>query len=571
MQTILEFLSENFLSVLSELNYNVDNPLVVLSNREDLCDYQCNVSFKIGKQYNKGPLEIAYEILFMINQKDYMRKIAFYKVLKPGYINITLRTDFIIEMINYIKNTENYGYLKKDLNECILIDYGGPNIAKPLHVGHLRSAVIGESLKRMAKVRGYKVISDIHLGDWGLQIGLVICELLERFNNINSINISAELLNEIYPTASEKSKNNKVYKEKAKNITYELQHGNENYIKLWKKISNTSILELKKDYKKLNIDFDLWYGESDSNEYIDELLMILKNKGILSESEGAKVVILNNDYPPAIIIKSDGSVMYTTTDLATIIQREKDYSPNEIWYVVDNRQELHFRQVFDVARAASLVPDNTKLEFLNFGTMNGKDGKPYKTRDGGVMRLSNLIEQAIENVKNKIIESGHISLNSLDDTAQKIAIAAIKFGDLINYREKDYIFDLNKFISFEGKTGVYILYNIARINSILRKVNFNKADSEIKYIYSDYERKLFIQILNSLDVFKKAIEEKAPNLIAENIYKIANSYSAFYNNNIILKEDDLNKKENWLLLSTLVKDFLIFNLDLLGIECVDEM
>ncbi len=579
---ITKILTEIVQSAFEKCGYDKKLGIVTISDRWDLCQFQCNGAFSGAKLYKKAPFIIANEIANELLNNEIFNKV---EVANPGFINITLKDEYLIKTALGISKDKNIGVPQADTPETIVLDYGGPNVAKPLHIGHLRSAIIGEALKRLLKASGRKVISDVHLGDWGLQIGLVIAELEERnpdwkcfsdeFNSeMNFIpNLSAETLNEIYPYASKKSKENENFKEKAKLVTSQLQNGKPGYIALWKEIIRISIEDLKKNYTRLNIDFDLWYGESDANKYINTLIQILTDKNLLYKSEGAMVVDVSEDtdkvnIPPIIIKKSDDSSIYGTTDLATIIQRQQDFSPNKIWYVVDNRQSLHLTQVFRCAKKAEIVPNTTELEHLSFGTMNGTDGKPYKTRDGGVMQLSDLLDTIINAAIERISFSDEQSKYNI---AEKIGVAAIKFGDLINHRSKDYIFDIDKFLSSEGKTGVYLLYTIARINSILKKANCSDDNIVLNNIYTDLDRELLLKIIFSSESFMQAINEKAPNFICENAYQIATAFSKFYHDNHILSETDTQKQNTWIGLCLFTKKMLIKHLDILGIESVELM
>jgi arginyl-tRNA synthetase len=462
-----------------------------------------------------------------------------------------------------------------------------------LHIGHLRSAVIGESLKRLAKATGRKTVSDVHLGDWGLQMGLVIAGLEERHpewscfsesfdpDNFEGMNIGAEELNEIYPAASQKSKEDEDFKLKARSITAELQKGNPAYMALWKEIIRVSVADIKRNYEKLNVDFDLWYGESDAEQYVDGLVSLLTEKGLLHESEGAMVVDVAEEtdkitIPPVIIKKSDNSNIYATTDLATLIQRERDYSPDEIWYVVDSRQSLHFTQVFRCAKKAGIIPDGSKAEHLGFGTMNGSDGKPYKTRDGGVMKLSDFYNTVYEAAYSRVSESNFSKDADREEISRRITVATIKFGDLINHRMKDYVFDLDKFMAADGKTGSFLLYTIARVNSILKKSGeAETVEREEKFnsagIYTDTERDLLLKLALSGEAFSLAYREKAPNIVCENAYQLASSFSKFYHDNHILTEEDKDKKKAWINLCVAAKTVLEKHLDILGIEPVEMM
>lgn len=559
---------------------------VSVSDRLDLCQFQCNGAFAGAKQYRKPPFVIAEEVAEKISGNEIFKSVV---MVKPGFINITLTDEAILKKAKGITEDINLGIPQAEKPDTIVLDYGGANVAKPLHIGHLRSAIIGESLKRIARAMGNKVISDVHLGDWGLQIGLVIAELSERnpdwicfspdfdpkTDKVNPIDVDE--LNEIYPYASKKSKTDEVFKEKARAITAELQSGNEGYIAVWKEIMRVSVKDLKENYGKLDVDFDLWYGESDADKYVDELLDILNEKGIMHESEGAMVVDVEEEtdkaqVPPVIIKKSDNSNIYATTDLATMIQRQKDFAPDRIWYVVDKRQGLHFTQVFRCAKKAGILPESTELVHLGIGTMNGSDGKPYKTRDGGVMRLSDLLDTVNKAAFEKMSDENFESEEEKREAAQKVAIAAIKFGDLSNHITKDYIFDIDKFLSFEGKTGTYLIYTVTRINSILRKLDYDEKKPMIfNGIYSDVERELLLNIILSGDAFKHALAERAPSVICDNAYRLASLFSTFYHDNHIMGETDTEKQTTWISLCLLVRKLLLKHLDVLGIKAVERM
>ncbi len=559
---------------------------VSLSNRKDLCQYQCNGSLKAAKQFKQAPLAIARQIAQIVQNHPMLARV---EAIQPGFINLDIRDDFLVNYLLEMNASEAFGIHRGHQNETILLDFGGPNVAKPLHVGHLRSAIIGESIKRLTRIYGYTTIGDIHLGDWGLQMGLVITELHERYPGWNcfaegfsgdfdpSIQLTSEMLNEVYPTASAKSKADTYYYDLAQQATLELQRGRNGYRVLWKAIVQTSVDDMKLSYNRLGVSFDLWYGESDADQYVGQLLEILTQKNLMRLSEGAMVVDVEAEddtapMPPVIIKKSNDSIMYATSDLATIIERQKDFQPQKIWYVVDNRQNLHFTQVFRVARKADLIPESTDLQFLGFGTMNGKDGKPYKTREGGIMRLSDLIDNAKDAAYEKLSTSEYVVGNELDILAEKVGVAAIKFGDLINHRRKDYIFDLDKFLAFEGKTGSYLLYSITRINSILNKVQQNNDElASLGTITSDSERQLMLVLATTQDVFDRALLEQAPNYIAENVYTIAVSFSKFYSENNIVFEKDKETQAGWISLLKLTRKIMIFHLDILGIETVENM
>lgn len=586
MKAITQILSEFVSQAFEIAGYDPSLGVVTASDRLDLCQFQCNGAFSAAKQYHKAPFIVAEQVAEVLKSDGIFSKV---EVAKPGFLNLTLKDSYLLEHANAIAADPNLGIPMADKPSTIVLDYGGPNVAKPLHIGHLRSAIIGESIKRIARAAGHKVIGDIHLGDWGLQIGLVITELQVRYpewrcfaadfdpaaDEIAPLNTA--LLSEVYPFASKKSKTDEEYAKKAHQATYELQNGRPGYIALWKEILRVSIEDMKGNYEKLGVTFDLWYGESTADRYVPRLMNILAEKNLLTESDGALIVEVADPedkapMPPVIVRKSDHSSNYATTDLATIIQREEDFHPDKIWYVVDNRQELHFTQVFRCAKKAGLVPPRTELEFLGFGTMNGADGKPYKTRDGGIMKLEDMIATVIAGAQEKLEASNFVDKADYQDIARKVGVAAIKFGDLINQRSKDYVFDLSKFFSFEGKTGTYLLYTITRINSILKKAGVPvNQPLPLTGVYTDSERELLLKILMGGDVFQRALAEKAPNYLCENAYQLANSFSKFYHDNHIIDEPDKGKKQSWLALISLVRQVLCKHLDLLGIEAVEHM
>lgn len=583
MQSITKKLTEIVSDAFEKCGYERSLGVVTASDRLDLCQFQCNGAFAGAKLYKKAPFMLADDVAAVLKAEDIFSKV---EVVKPGFLNLSLCDDYMLALTREIAEDKFCGIPQAEKPEKIVIDYGGPNVAKPLHIGHLRSAIIGESLKRLARACGNTVYSDVHLGDWGLQIGLVIAELNERNPSWKCFSedfdpdkdsvpeLNADLLSEVYPFASKKSKEDEAFKEKAHIATFDLQNGRAGYIALWKEILRVSIADLKGNYEKLGVDFDYWYGESDADKYIPELMKILEDKKLSYESNGALVVDveLESDkapIPPVIVRKSDNSSIYATTDLATIIQREKDFAPDKIWYVVDKRQELHFTQVFRCARRAELVPESTELEFLGFGTMNGSDGKPYKTRDGGVMRLSDLIDTVTKTSLERLENSSFVSEDDRESYAAKLGMAAIKFGDLINHRSKDYIFDLDKFLSAEGKTGIYLLYTVSRINSIMKKNAGVKP--EFTGVYTDAERELMLKIIMSGNIWGYAMDEKAPNYVCENAYQLAVSFSRFYHENHIMDEQDEKKKSSWLALAELTRTLIVKHLDILGIETVENM
>ena len=571
MKLVTELLSNIFKTAFSKCGYDEALGQVVISNRLDLCQFQCNGALAGAKQYKKSPLLIAKEVSAIIPENE---MIASLEVVAPGFINITLKDEFLMNYVQEIYSDKYMGVPQAECKETIVLDYGNPNVAKPLHVGHLRSAIIGEALKRVITATGRTAIGDVHLGDWGLPMGLVLAELEERYGDNLPI-LTTDLLNEIYPYASKKSKEDSEFLEKARTITAKLQKGDPAYKATWKTMIALSIEDIKKTFTRLGATFDYWYGESDSSKYVPELIETLKNKDILVESEGAQVVEVAKEddkhpIPPTIVIKSNGSEGYATTDIATILQRQKDFAPEKIWYVVDFRQNLHFTQVFRTAQKAELIPNTTELTHLCFGTVNGKDGKPFKTRDGGVMQLSDLLDTVVECAYEKLRLSDDVEEALKKETAERIGIAAIKFGDLINHYSKDCIFDIDKFMASEGKTGVYLLYVVARINSIMRK-NQKVCKVKLNGIYSEGERDLLLKLALSGNAFEGAYNEKSPNILCENAYQIAVAFSKFYHDNHIISEADADKKTSWLSLCIIVKAMLIKHLETLGIETVDAM
>lgn len=509
----------------------------------------------------------------------------------PGFLNMKLEEDFLASYANDMLSDERLGMDKIENPKTVLIDYGGPNVAKPLHVGHLRSAIIGESIKRIGKFVGDEVIGDVHLGDWGLQMGLIITEL--RLRKPDLVYFDADYtgeypseapftigeLEEIYPTASGKSKEDASYKEEAMAATYELQHGNKGYQALLRHILNVSVTDLKKNYENLNVSFELWKGESDAQPYIPDMVEHMKADGHAYISEGALVVDVKEEtdtkeIPPCMILKSDGASLYNTTDLATLVWRMEDYHPDKVIYVVDKRQELYFTQVFRCARKTGIVPKSTKLEFVGFGTMNGKDGKPFKTREGGVMRLETLVSEINEKMYQKIIENDTMPEEEAKKTAEMVALSAIKYGDLSNQASKDYIFDVERFTSFEGNTGPYILYTIVRMKSILNKYEAQKKqipDAKILPAASESEKSLMLELAKFNSSVRGAYEDSAPHKICAYIYDLANAFNHFYHETRIMAEEDEVKQAGYIRLLQLTKKSLEICIDLLGFEAPDRM
>lgn len=573
---------ENLLNnICKNIGYD-DKVTLSLTNRPDLGEYQINDAMKLAKIYHKSPLIIANEIKDEIKENSYFENV---NVAGSGFINISLSNQFLIEFLNEIKDNilKNVNMQEK---KKIVIDYGGANVAKSLHVGHLRSANIGEALNRLAKLVGHETIADVHLGDSGLQAGIVVMEIENMFPDLIcfkkdyngedfKLPITKEDLKVIYPTGSIKTKENENLLEKARQITYQIQNNHIGYSKLWDKITELSIKDIKETYEKLNTNFDLWEGERDSFKYIPEMFDFLNKKNLLYISEGAKVMDVkeetdDKEIPPIILQKSDGAYLYATTDLATIYGRIKRFNPDEIWYTTDLRQELHFEQVFRAAKKSQIVTE-TKLGFYGFGTMNGKDGKPFKTRNGGVMSLEELInlitEECYKRINDNIVEE-----ENKKETAEIIALAALKYADLLPYRETDYIFDQTKFSDLEGKTGPYLLYSTIRIKSLLNKakeknINFNKFN----IINSKTEKELLITLLNMPTVIDRAYDTKSLNEIAEYIYKLTSIYNKFYSENKILTEENIDLRESWLTLSKVVYDTNMLLLNTMGINCPEKM
>ena len=588
MKKLLELITEEFEKAFEQNEYDKKLGKVVVSNRPDLCQYQCNGAMAGAKLYHKAPIMIANQVVESLQENEMFESV---EAVMPGFINIKLNSEFVAKYLKDMKEADKYGCENK-APETIVIDYGGANVAKPLHVGHLRSAVIGESVKRIERFMGNKVISDVHLGDWGLQMGLIITELecrkpdLVYFDESYTGEYPEEApftiseLEEIYPCASAKSKVDEEFKEKAHQATLKLQSGYAPYTAIWKHIMKVSVEDLKKNYGNLNVDFDLWKGESDAQPYIPGLIQDLIDKKLAYESQGALVVDISKEddtkeLPPCIVRKSDGAALYATSDLATIIQREQDYKPNHYIYVADKRQELHFTQVFRVSKKANIVDENTKMEFLGFGTMNGKDGKPFKTRDGGVMRLESLIAQINKAVYDKIMENRTVSEEEANNTAKIVGLAALKYGDLSNQASKDYIFDIDRFASFEGNTGPYILYTIVRIKSILEKYKAESGNEDVNLpvISTDNgsQMQLMLEVAKFNEIIENAAEELAPHKICSYVYDLSNAFNRFYHETKILAEEDQTKKAGYIALINLTINVLEQCIDLLGFSAPDRM
>jgi len=587
MNKIIDLITKEVTQAFVEKGYDDKYGAVTISNRPDLCQYQCNGALAAAKQYKKAPIMIANEVLEVLKDNAMFAEIT---AIMPGFINITLNHEFLANYMNEMSSAENFGFEKTSNSKTIVVDYGGPNVAKPLHVGHLRSAIIGESVKRILKFSGHNVIGDVHLGDWGLQMGLIISELKERQPELPYFDdhytgeypedapFTISELEEIYPTASEKSKQNPEFREEAMTATLELQNGKPGYRALWQHIINVSVGDLKKNYEKLNVSFELWKKESDAQPYIPDMVQYLKDNQYAVMSEGALVVDVKEEtdkkeIPPCIILKSDGSALYATTDLATIVERVQLFQPDKIIYVVDKRQDLHFEQVFRTSRKAKLVEDDLEFVFLGFGTMNGSDGKPFKTREGGVMRLENLLTQINTAVYDKIMSNREMEEEEAKKIADIVGLAAVKYADLSNQASKDYVFDIDRFTSFEGNTGPYILYTMVRIQSIIAKCKSENIDLNGKILpaINDSELALMLELTKYTDMIEQAVEEYAPHKICQYIFDLSNAFNRFYHENKIIACEDADRKGSWIRLIGLVHGVLTQCTDLLGFNSPERM
>ena len=588
MKKILDMISQEVMDAFAACGYDAAYGKTGISNRPDLCEYQCNGAMAAKKVYGKAPILIAQEVVEKLQGNPVFEEAA---AVNPGFINIKVSGSFLSDYLMKMQADETLSVDKAEEPKKIVIDYGGPNVAKPLHVGHLRSAIIGESIKRIERFAGHEVIGDVHLGDWGLQMGLIITEVKKRQPDLvyfdenyqgeypQEAPLTISELEEIYPTASAKSKEDEAYREEALEATARLQDGVPGYRALWQHILNVSVADLKRNYSNLNVEFDLWKKESDAQPYIPQMTEYMKKEGYAYLDDGALIVDVKEEtdtkeVPPCIILKSDGAALYTTTDLATIIERMKLFHPDEIIYVVDKRQEMHFTQVFRCARKTKLVGDETGLKFLGFGTMNGKDGKPFKTREGGVMRLETLISDITAEMYKKIMENHETDPKEAEATARLVGLSAIKYGDLSNQASKDYIFDTDKFTSFEGNTGPYILYTIVRIKSILNKYRENGGSTDCGKILppaSASEKGLMMEIVKFNSVIAQAAEELAPHKICSFIYDLANAFNRFYHETRILAEEDGERRESWITLLGLTREVLETSIDLLGFSAPERM
>lgn len=588
MEKLIEQMEAEVVRAFEACGYDGKYSRVTLSNRPDLCEFQCNGALAAAKEYKKAPIILAQEIAQNLIGSRIFSSV---EAVKPGFLNLKVQEDYLADYLCQMAKEEDYGSEKVKCPQKIILDYGGPNIAKPLHVGHLRSAIIGESIKRMGRYVGHEMIGDVHMGDWGLQMGLIIVELSERKPQLPYFDESYEgeypkeppftisELEEIYPTASSKSKVNEAYKERAMHATYELQRGRRGYRALLEHIVEVSVTDLRKVYKELNVSFDLWKGESDAQPYIPEMVRKMKEDGYAYISEGALVVDVREDtdtkeVPPCMILKSDGASLYNTTDLATIVERMEHIHPDEIIYFTDKRQELYFTQVFRCARKTGLVDNDTKLKFIGFGTMNGKNGKPFKTREGGVMRLSVLLDDINQEMYKKISENHTMSEEEAKKTAKIVALSAVKYGDLSNQASKDYIFDIERFTSFEGNTGPYLLYTIVRMKSILKKyeqTGQNVNDGKILPPASESEKALMLEVSKFNGMILAAFEDLAPHKVCAYLYDLANAFNHFYHETKILSEENKERQAGYIQLMNLCKGIMETCIDVLGFSAPERM
>ena len=568
---------------LHNCGYDVEEVTLNISSRPEFGDYQYNGIMSLAKKYHKNPREIAEELLILLKKDDLYKDV---NMAGPGFINITFSDEQLVKHMNELLQNIEINYTGIEPKK-IFFDYGGANVAKALHVGHLRSANIGEALKRLCKSLGCNVTADAHLGDWGRPIGLVMLEIKKRQPSLPYFDTSfigeypeespvtnADLM-EIYPIASEKAKNDEIYMEEAREITAQFQNGDKGLTALWNQIMKVSKTDIKRIYDKLNTTFEIWEGESDGNRYVPELIEYLEEKNLIKESQGARIIEVqktddDHEIPPLLLVKSNNSTSYETTDLACIWERMKLHNPDEIWYLTDSRQALHFEQTFRAARISEIVKPETKLEFIPFGTMNGKDGKPFKTRDGGVMTLESLLNLAEEECEKKILPN--IIGEERKKVAEQVSLAAVKYADLIPYRLTNYVFDPVKFSDLQGKTGPYLLYSTIRMKSLLKKATESSVEfKKITTITNEYDRAIMIGLLNINNVLMKSYKTKSLNEIAEHLYKITNLFNNFYSQNRILTEENAEVKESWLCLSRIVYENNLKLLNILGIDVPDRM
>lgn len=581
--SLIKNIEKEIKNTIESSGYSLENFVLQPSSRPDLGQYQINDSMILAKKYGKNPRDIANDIVKEL-EKD--KRFTNINIAGPGFINISLTDEYLTELLNMI-NTDITSVIDKKESKKIILDYGGANVAKALHVGHLRSANIGEALKRLAILLGYEVLGDAHLGDYGRPLGFVVLEIKKRYPDLPyfdpnytgdyseiELPITNEELEKIYPEASRKAKEDENYLEEGRDVTAKIQNHIPGYYDLWKKVVDISKADIKNVYDALNVHFELWQGESDAAEYFNELEEFFEKSGVLIESSGAKIIEVKEEtdkapMPPLLFVKSNGTLSYETTDLATILERKKNYNPDEIWYLTDARQELHFMQVFRAAKKAKLVNDDIKLVWFGFGTMNGKDGKPFKTRDGGVMSLKGLINLIYDETI-KRINPETVSADEKEKVAKTVAIAALKYADFLPYRGTDYIFEVEKFADLEGKTGPYLLYSTIRMKSLLNKAK-NIKQEKATTITTATEREIILNLLGLPRVLDKALEAKSLNDIAEYLYKLTSQYNKFYSENKIITEENEYIRESWLILTTVVYNINMLLLNTLGISVPEKM
>ncbi len=581
--SFIKTLEKDLKESINELGYDLDKVTISISNRPDLGNYQINDAMRLAKVYKKNPNEIANNIVDKLNSD---KRFVNVNVAGAGFINLSLSDEYLVQCMN--KMIEDvYNNIDCQREKTIILDYGGANVAKALHVGHLRSANIGEALKRLANTLGVKTYADAHLGDWGRPIGLVMLELKKRKPNLpyfdSNFNgeypkespVTNELLMDLYPCASAKANIDEDYMEEAREMTAKFQNHDKGLMALWNHIMDVSKSDIKRIYDRLNTTFEIWNGESDAATYVPELVSYLESQNLVKFSEGAKIIELkeeddDHEIPPLLLVKSNGTASYQTTDLACIFERVKNYNPDEIWYLTDARQALHFEQVFRAAKKSKIASDNLKLEFIPFGTINGLDGKPFKTRDGGVMTLESLLDLAKEECEKKILPN--IVGEERDKIAEMVGVAAVKYADLIPYRTTDYIFDINKFSDLEGKTGPYLLYSTIRMKSLLNKAKDAQIDYQlVKTVKNEYDRDIMINLINLATSLTKSYESRSVNEVADYIYKLTSSYNKFYSENRVLDEKDSDLRSSWLALTNLVLNTNLMLLNILGINCPNKM
>ena len=583
MEKILDIISKKMQQAFADAGYDASFGRVTVSNRPDLCEYQCNGALAAAKQYKCAPIQIANAVAEKLPADDF----SMIDAVMPGFINLKLSDSFLQNYLEEMRTAPDFGVEKTGTGKTVVVDYGGPNVAKPLHIGHLRSAIIGESIKRLFKFFGYNTIGDIHLGDWGLQMGLIISELQERQPDLcyfdpnfqgsypEEAPFTLSELEEIYPAASAKKKEDEAFAEKAHIATFELQQGRPGYRALWQHIMKLSLADMRRIYDNLNVHFEAWLGESDADPFIPPMVEDLKNRGIAVQSEGAWVIPVakeddKKEVPPCILVKSDGSAIYATTDLATMVQRMQEFKPDRMFYITDKRQSLHFEQVFRAAKLGGILPEDYLVEHLGFGTMNGADGKPFKTRDGGVMRLEVLIREMTDFVRAKVVENKIVAEDEVEETTRKIAMAALKYGDLSNQPTKDYVFDMDRFAAFEGNTGPYILYTIVRIKSILARYGAWE-NLPIQAAANEYAKDLMLAITKLAPNLENALKTASPNVVCAYIYELAGAVNKFYHETRILSEENEELKAGYIALIGLAKNILETCIDLLGFSAPEKM